>query len=403
MAILSIFGAAFCNGEAFADVLEAKLQWKRIDEDVLSRAALQSDTAPKNLMRAMEGPPFAFNKFTHRREKLLAQVKHALSEELSDRQIVYGFASMIIPVDIGHVLRVCLLADTEYRSRSLATEAGIDKSEAVRRVREEDLKAAQWVHRLYKTTPWDKTLFDVVIPVNETGIEGALRLIEENLRKPVLALTESASRALEDFKIASRCELAMSNAGLYHAISCKGSTVTVTIDEYVLRMDHLESEIEEVVQGIQGVKNLRVVTGPNYRPPSVFTSIEFDLPEKILLVDDEKDFVTTLSERLVMRDMEPAVVYSGEEALNLIEDEAPEVMVLDLRMPGIDGIEVLKKVRKEYPDVAVIILTGHGDEKDRQICLELGAFAYLEKPVEIEELSTQMKRAKEFIQSRKQN
>ena len=57
-------------------------------------------------------------------------------------------------------------------------------------------------------------------------------------------------------------------------------------------------------------------------------------------------------------------------------------------MPGIDGIEVLKRVRKEYPDVAVIILTGHGNEKDRKICMALGAFAYLEKPVDIEELST---------------
>lgn len=403
MAILSIFGAAFCNGEAFADVLEARLQWKRIDRDVLSRAARQSDTSHKNMVRAMEGPPFAFNKFTRRREKLLAQLKYDLSEELSDHQIVHGFASMIIPVDIGHVLRVCLLADTEYRSRSLSSETGMDRNEAIRRIREEDMKAAQWIHRLYNTTPWDKTLYDVVIPVNETGTEGALQLIEENIRKPVLALTESAGRALEDFKLASRCELAMANEGLFHAISCKRGIVTVTVDEYVLRMDHLESEIGRALKGINGIKDLHVVTGPNYRPPSVFTSIDFDLPEKILLVDDEKDFVTTLSERLAMRDMEPAVVYSGEEALDLIEDEVPEVMVLDLRMPGIDGIEVLRKVRKEYPDVAVIILTGHGDEKDRKICMALGAFAYLEKPVDIEELSIQMKRAKEFIRSRKQN
>lgn len=403
MAILSIFGAAFCNGEAFADVLEAKLQWKRIDRDVLSRAARQSDTAHKNLVRAMEGPPFAFNKFTRRREKLLAQLKYALSEELSDHQIVYGFASMIIPVDIGHVLRVCLLADTEYRWRSLSSETGIDRNEAIRRIREEDMKAAQWIRRLYNTTPWDMTLYDVVIPVNETGTEGALQLIEENIRKPVLALTESSGRALEDFKLASRCELAMSNAGLFYAISCKEGIVKVTVDEYVLRMDHLESEIRQAAKGINGIKDLHVVTGPNYRPPSVFTSMDFDLPEKILLVDDEEDFVTTLSERLAMRDMEPAVVYSGEEALDLIEDEVPDVMVLDLRMPGIDGIEVLRKVRKEYPDVAVIILTGHGNEKDRKICMALGAFAYLEKPVDIEKLSMQMKRAKEFIRSRKQS
>jgi DNA-binding NtrC family response regulator len=68
-------------------------------------------------------------------------------------------------------------------------------------------------------------------------------------------------------------------------------------------------------------------------------------------------------------------------------------------MPGIDGIEVLKKVKSEHPGVAVIILTGHGSEKDRKLCLSLGAFAYLEKPVDIDELSDTMKRAKEFIKS----
>jgi two-component system response regulator CpxR len=70
-------------------------------------------------------------------------------------------------------------------------------------------------------------------------------------------------------------------------------------------------------------------------------------------------------------------------------------------MPGIDGIEVLRKVRKEHPEVEVIILTGHGSEKDRELCMQLGAFAYLEKPVDIEELSKTMKEANERIKSRR--
>jgi len=397
MAIVSIFSASFCGGDNIAGSLAKKLQWKQIDGDVISHTARQSDTSEQNVIRSMVGPSFVFNKFTHRREKLMAQLKATLSETLSDQQIVYGFSSLLIPADIGHVLRICLLADTEWRAKILTKTAGIDRNEAIRRIRVEDTKNAQWVRNLYQTTPWDKTLYDLVIPVNETGEEGAIRLIEDNIQKPVLAYNGSARRCLKDFKIASKCETVLADAGHYHTISCKAGSVTVLINEYILRMDQLGSEIDRIISPIEGVREVHVTTGPNYRPPSVFTNVEFDLPEKVLLVDDEKDFVTTLSERLEMRDIEPAVVYSGEEALDLIEEEVPDVIVLDLKMPGIDGIEVLKKVRSEHPAVAVIILTGHGSEKDRQLCLDLGAFAYLEKPVDIEDLSEYMKRAKEFI------
>jgi DNA-binding response OmpR family regulator len=79
----------------------------------------------------------------------------------------------------------------------------------------------------------------------------------------------------------------------------------------------------------------------------------------------------------------------------MVEDDEPEVIILDLRMPGIDGIEVLRRVKRSHPDIEVIILTGHGSEEDRATCLELGAFAYLQKPVDIEELSETLRLANE--------
>ena len=102
-----------------------------------------------------------------------------------------------------------------------------------------------------------------------------------------------------------------------------------------------------------------------------------------------------------MRDMGSAIAYDGESALELIREDEPEVMILDLRMPGIDGIEVLKRVKATQPDIEVIILTGHGSEADREICMNLGAFAYLHKPVDIDELSEKIKEANEKIQKKK--
>jgi DNA-binding NtrC family response regulator len=107
---------------------------------------------------------------------------------------------------------------------------------------------------------------------------------------------------------------------------------------------------------------------------------------KILLVDDEKEFVESLSERLSLRDLKADVAYDGEQALEALKKEEPDVMILDLRMPGIDGTEVLRRVKKEHPNVEVVILTGHGTDKDEKEALRLGAAAYLKKPVDIEQL-----------------
>ena len=114
---------------------------------------------------------------------------------------------------------------------------------------------------------------------------------------------------------------------------------------------------------------------------------------KLLLVDDEENFVITLAERLKMRDVPSRVVYSGEEALEAVQADAPDVVVLDLRMPGIDGMEVLRKVRKSNPEVRVVILTGHGNEAIEEEVKKLGAFHYHKKPVEIDELLGTVKKA----------
>jgi DNA-binding NtrC family response regulator len=114
---------------------------------------------------------------------------------------------------------------------------------------------------------------------------------------------------------------------------------------------------------------------------------------KILLVDDEKDFVETLSERMEMRDLPADIALDGEQALQMVEEETPDVMVLDLKMPGIDGMEVLRRVKKAYPDVQVIMLTGHGSDKDEQEARRLGAFEYLQKPTGVDRIVQTIKRA----------
>ena len=113
---------------------------------------------------------------------------------------------------------------------------------------------------------------------------------------------------------------------------------------------------------------------------------------KILLVDDEKQFVDTLAERLAMRGFSARVAYDGPQALKAVE-EPTDVIVLDLRMPGMDGFEVLRSVKKSNPQVQVIILTGHGGDAEEQTAYRMGAYNFLKKPMDIDELLNSIRMA----------
>ena len=113
---------------------------------------------------------------------------------------------------------------------------------------------------------------------------------------------------------------------------------------------------------------------------------------KILLVGDEKQFVDTLAERLAMRGFSARVAYDGPQALKAVE-EPTDVIVLDLRMPGMDGFEVLRSVKKSNPQVQVIILTGHGGDAEEQTAYRMGAYNFLKKPMDIDELLNSIRMA----------
>ena len=114
---------------------------------------------------------------------------------------------------------------------------------------------------------------------------------------------------------------------------------------------------------------------------------------KVLVVDDKVAFANTLSQRLQMRDMIVGTAYDGEEALSKLKQEEPDVMVLDLRMPGMQGMDVLRETKKTYPLVQVIVLTGHGNDKDAEEAKRLGGFDFLNKPADIDHLERKIRKA----------
>ncbi|MBW1894227.1 MAG: response regulator [Deltaproteobacteria bacterium] len=114
---------------------------------------------------------------------------------------------------------------------------------------------------------------------------------------------------------------------------------------------------------------------------------------KVLLVDDEEDFVATLAERLELREIETKIATDGETALDIIGKEPFSVIVLDLMMPGLSGLEVLQRIKQMNISAPVILLTGHGSTREGIEGMRLKAFDYLMKPLQIEELIKKIKEA----------
>ena len=110
------------------------------------------------------------------------------------------------------------------------------------------------------------------------------------------------------------------------------------------------------------------------------------VPIQLLLVDDERDFVNILSKRIKRRNIDVAKAFSGAEAIQALRGQEFDVAVLDLKMEDMDGIEVLKMFKIMDPKLAVIMLTGHGSAEAAEQGIKLGAFDYLTKPCELEDL-----------------
>ena len=122
--------------------------------------------------------------------------------------------------------------------------------------------------------------------------------------------------------------------------------------------------------------------------------------EKILLIDDEEDIVRVLSMSLKSDGYDVVSALSGKEGLDVFKKESPDIILTDIKMPGMDGIEVLKKVKEINSETEVIIITGHGDIDTAIEALHYGASDFINKPVRDEALSIALHRAKDKIDIR---
>jgi two-component system, OmpR family, response regulator CpxR len=405
MSVISFFSGVCCRESSVVAAVHETTGLPIVrDAELVATAAKLAGLSPDKIEKAFSAKTSVFNKFTHEKQRAAAWLRLALATYLADetRCLVAGFCALLPPRDLAHVLRVCLIGDAAFRRGVAAEEEGLSEREANRTLERADEDRAQWTELVTGVRdPWAPALHDMVVPMDKTSVEAACDLVIKHLVDPAVQVTDASRAVARDFLLAARVETVVVGKGHDVAVTAKNGLVTLTINKKVLLLDRLENELRAIVTKVDGVADVVTKVGKGFYQTDIYRRADFEMPTKVLLVDDEREFVQTLSERLSMREVGSHVVYDGEAALDIMAEDEPEVMVLDLKMPGIDGIEVLKRAKLARPDVEIIILTGHGSETDREMCMKLGAFAYLQKPVDIELLSETLKKANEKVRQKK--
>lgn len=401
MSSIALFPCSFTPAPNVASSIAASLQLTLYgDNDLIRDTAERYDVPEAKLHKAIFGNTSVFNQFTLEREKMLNLLRSMLAEKLSqqDQHLFFGFMALLIPADVHHVLHVLVVGTKQGRIES-AMKDGLTEKEARKAIHADDVKAYDFTDFLFQKEAYNNALYDLVVPVEEKSSEELADIVSQYFHKTSVLRTENSIQAVANMQLAAKVEQILLQNGHRLEVTAIEGEVELKVQKSVLLYDKLVADVTNLVQQIDGVQKVVVEKGYNYND-SIYRRQKFELPSRVLFVDDEKDFVQTVSERLINRDVGTYGVYNGEEALSVIEEDRPDVMVLDLKMPGLYGVEVLRQAKQIAPEVEVIILTGHGSNQDMKDCMELGAFAYLNKPVDIEELSKTIKAANEKALSR---
>jgi len=394
MPSIALFCCKFTNEDAIKVKLANMLDLSIVTDEYIINDACDKKLAEKTkLEQCLYKKTSVFNAYTLDREHHVIHLKSAMAERLSQKknQLYSGFTSLLIPHDITHVLKVLIIDSKENRVQQAITE-GFTEKNACNLIHSEDLKAYDWTDFLYRKEAFDPSLYDIVIPLEKKSVDVVAEIVKENFQKQVVLETDESFQAIQDFALTTRVEEALLNEGQKVEVETHNSHVTLKVNKSTFSFSRLTEKLTNIAGSVEGIQGVEVLKGKGY-PASIYRDQEFELPPKVLLVDDEREYVLTLSERLMSRNVGSHAVFTGQEALDLIGDDQPDVMVLDLKMPGIDGIAVLKQTKKNNPNIEVIILTGHGSEADKKACMNLGAFAYLQKPTDIDKLSSTINEA----------
>ncbi len=306
MALVAIDAGVFCRGREVADGVQERLgAGKLSDEELFDLAAERSGIESSRFKKLMYGPRSLLDGFRKDQVRLIAHLRAAAAETFGAESRVYlGRAGHLLPPSLTHVLKVCLAGTPESRKRQAMSE-GFSNREAQRQIRADDEQRAEWTGVLFDRSPWDRDLYDIFLAMQEMSVDDAVEMVSNHALLPAVVVTPSVEQAMQDFRLAAAVGVTLAEAGADVDVICSDGRITILIKKHSIFLERYERELTETASTVPGVRSATARPGPQYREPGISFDIDIDVPSKILLVDDENEFVNALSERLQTRRMTP--------------------------------------------------------------------------------------------------
>jgi len=257
MAIIAIFSASFCRENEISKKLATNLGYELVNNKLIDETEKQYHIPAPKLEDTLNGNISFLNNLTHDKEKNIAYLRSVLAQLIYHDNVIYhGFASHLLPNDVAHILKVCILATHDYRLNTAKELYKISEHDAKNRIRKDDEKRYKWVHSLHQLSPWDKKLYDIIIPMQTSTVDKAVNLISENIKKPALQTTPESKKVLDDFLFASKVNVPLVENGFDVHIKHDNGNITISLKEYVIRFKNIKEKIKKIVGSVEGVKNV---------------------------------------------------------------------------------------------------------------------------------------------------
>lgn len=391
MCIVSLFSGSYCHGEEVAQKLAQTLGYELLDDhSIIEMTSQRFRIAAKVLGKALSGKTSAFNPFTHEREKSLACLRVVVAELLhNDRLILHGALGNVMRPPVPHIVKVCVTTDIGSRASEAMVQEGYCEDDAFRKLHEDDARCLRWTEFLFhEVDPWSPRLYDLVLPMDRTTVDEGVATTLKMLQSNEQIGRSTRLKRLDEFSLAAEVNLRLTEEGHHVKVSASGTQVTITIDHRKLVLFPAEEELRRLALSVPSVTGVNVEFESGcyitdvYREPGTHRIH----PSKVLLVGDDQGSVSILCERLIIRGVGCVPILDSKAALQVIEEEEPQIILLHTKPEDQDYLELLKHAKKEYPELPVIVCAEREVSSLKRTCLALGTDKYIEMPLDIDRL-----------------
>jgi len=280
---LCIHGDVFTKTRKIVDWMVSRTEWPVVSDHDLIEAAGHCFNIPAcRLERCIKAPDGMLNRLTHGTERASAYLNAVLLDRLDKGPTIFH-GSMGLPLtrQLPHILNVLVTAGPRFRVQRALHTKPVNERRARHIIDRRDRTEFQWLRHAFGDAPFDAEAYDLVIPSDRLDTETAGGLILERLMQAEIAASNEATDWLNDFKMASKIQVLLSEGGYPVSVAAQKGRIRMTVDRPVLFFDRLSKKLERRVRRIKGVKQVKTRAGRYFFQADIYRRCRFDLPAEL--------------------------------------------------------------------------------------------------------------------------